>query len=190
MPHINGLAHPYDPDGTSANAVQSNVTLATMSIGSGVVAGTLAGVDAADPAIAALSHVTLPVSAFLAGIPIPGFTTLALLTRGSLDLWIFIFAFVSVGLATTNLYLGFWMKRKEASDYAKAYNIAEEELHKNEELTTKLDQMRLENVKLQATLAAGGVPPSTGVPNPQPGRPATDHDHEDAAGGAFPRSVG
>jgi hypothetical protein len=196
MPHINGLSHPQDPDG--ASYVQSNVPLATMSIGSGMVAGTLAGVDAADPAMAALSHVTLPVSAFLAGIPIPGFTTLALLTQGSLDLWIFIFAFVSVGLAATNLYLGFWMRRREVSDYAKAYNIAEEELHKNEALTAQLTTMQEEYRKLRAQVAAQGgtSSPTGGLPNPQTDRPTHDdehdhdHDHEPKAGVVFPRSVG
>ena len=201
MPHIQGLSHPQDPDGANANAVQSNVTLATMSIGSGVVAGTLAGVDAADPAVAALSHVTLPVAAFLGGIPLPGFSTLALLAQGSpLDLWIFIFAFVSVGLATTNLYLGFGMKRKEASDYAKAYNLAEEELHKNEALTAELSTVKKEKEALQNKLASlGGTPsPTGGLPNPQTdNKPKGDehdhdheHEHEQKAGGVFPRSVG
>jgi len=196
MPHINGLSHPQDPyGGGSTNTVESNVTLATMSIGSGVVAGTLAGVDASEPALAALSHVTLPVSAFLSGIPIPGFTTLALLTRGSLDLWIFIFAFVSVGLATTNLYLGFWMKRRTASEYAKVYNLAEEELHKNEKLTADLNRAQQEKQELEAKLAAqSGTPSLTGgLPNPQTDNRTTkgdEHDHEQKSGSAFPRSVG
>lgn len=201
MPHYEGLSHPQDPDGASFNTVESNVTLATMSIGSGVVAGTLAGVDAADPAMAALSHVTLPVAAFLGGIPLPGFSTLALLTQGSLDLWIFIFAFVSVGLATTNLYLGFWMRRREASEYAKAYNLAEEKLHENEKLTTELNKMRQEKQDLEAKLKAQGgtSSPAGGPPNPQTDKPKGDehhhdhehdHDHEHKAGGVFPRSVG
>jgi hypothetical protein len=151
MPH-NGMAHAYDPDG--ANYTQSNVTLATTSIGSGVVAGTLAAVDAASgPTLEALSGQAALAAPALAGIPIPSFMTLGFVTQGSLDLWIFVFAFVSVGLASANLYLGFWLKRRESVAHATALELMDAELH---ELREKIEAAGKETPKVETPTV---VPP-------------------------------
>lgn len=175
MPHINGLSHPQDPDG--ASYTQSNITLATTSIGAGVVAGTLAAVDAASgPTLDALSAHAVVAAPALAGIPIPSFAALAFLTEGSLDFWIFIFSFVSVALASTNLYLGFWLKRRESVAHATVFEQIDAELH---ELDTELHELK-EKVEAAGKESPKVEPPTVGPLDRTPIR------EEEARPGAFP----
>lgn len=130
-----GYSHPIDPDG--ASYAPSNIPLAMASIGAGMMAGTLAGVDA-------LGGLPVPPPGLLLGesLGIPAFMTPALLTGPSIDLAVFVFAFLSIGLASLNLAYGFWLKRRELAAYATEQAHLEEHAHA-EEKARKEEQARL-----------------------------------------------
>lgn len=135
MPH-NGYTHPIDPGGGTSYAPTS-IPMAMTSIGAGVVAGTLAAVDA-------LGGVPAAAPGFLLGgdLRIPAFMAPALLTGPSMDMAIFVFAFLSVGLASLNLAHGFWLKRREMAAYA-AEQAHLEEHAREEEKARQEEQARL-----------------------------------------------
>ena len=134
MPH-EGYTHPIAPDG--ASYAPSNIPLAMTSIGAGMMAGTLAAVDALGGVPAAAPGLLLG-----GGLQIPAFMTPAVLTGPSIDMAIFVFAFLSVGLASLNLAYGFWLKRRELAAYATEQAHLEEHAHA-EEKARKEEQARL-----------------------------------------------
>ncbi|HEX7183894.1 MAG TPA: hypothetical protein VF756_18840 [Thermoanaerobaculia bacterium] len=136
----NGYSHPIDPGGTSY--APTSVPMAMTSIGSGVVAGTLAAVDA-------LGGVPAAAPGLLLGgnLGIPAFMTPALLTGPSMDMAVFVFAFLSVGIASLNLAHGFWLKRRDLAAYAEEQAELAKKAHAEEHAHQKEHARLVERVR-------------------------------------------